>query len=117
MSGFLPLCEWAPFLSSHSEQHYVVFLVRGMQYGFRVDFDITSPLGSAPASMQSALSQGEVVDHMIAAKEAARGLSAAPLPTGVHTNPIGVIPMRHQPNKFLLIVDLSTAKVPVSMTT
>ena len=78
-----------------------------MQYGFRVGFDTSSPLQPAPTNMQLALVQGQVVDQMIAAEVAAGRLVAVLPPAGVHTNPIGLIPKPHQPNKFRLIGNLS----------
>ena len=107
VSGFLPLDTWALFLASHPDRSYVAFLVRGMQYGFRVGFDASSPLWPAPTNMQSAFAQGQVVDQMMAAEVAAGRLIAVPSPAGVHTNPIGLIQKPHKPNKFRLIVDLS----------
>ena len=77
-----------------------------MQYGFRVGFDIVSPLWPALANMQPALAQGQVVDCMITAEVAARRLFAVPSPSGVHINLIGLIANPHQLNKFRLIVDI-----------
>ena len=78
-----------------------------MHCGFRVGFNPTSPLRSVTSNLPSARRQAEIVSKTIAAEVAAGRMDIAPSLAETHTNPIGLIPKPHQPNKFRLIVDLS----------
>ena len=106
VSDFLPAGKWAPFLTSHLDQRYVAFLTWGMHCGFRVGFNPASPLQSVTSNLLSALRQVDI-GQTITAEVAVRRLAITPSLVETHTNPIGLIPKLHQPNKFRLIVDLS----------
>ena len=47
----IPLHALAPFLASHLDQRYAAFMHRGIQYGFRVGFNPTSPIRASLANM------------------------------------------------------------------
>ena len=84
---------------------------RGFKQGFRVGFRYSSgPVVSATSNMKSATENAEVIDKHLA-KEVGLGrvvhIPAVRPGLQVHTSRFGVIPKKHQPGKWRLIVDLS----------
>ena len=98
--GFLPMQTWAPFLRQHPDWSHAAFLARGLQRGFRIGFNPSSPLQFEPTNQQLALLQAQVVDRMLVTKVAVGRLVAVPSQSGIHISPLGLIPKPHQPNKF-----------------
>ena len=84
----------------------------GLQNGFRVGFNPASvSLKSATQNMPSASLQPAVIDDYLCT-ELAKGrvagpFSSPPLPH-LHISRFGVIPKKHQPGKWRLILDLSS---------
>ena len=104
--------RWAYYLSKHPDQNLALFLVEGLERGFRIGFDHSqAKLKKAGSNLLSAILNQEVVSSYIK-EEMSLGRLVGPLPQEVasqaHINPIGVIPKGHTPGKLCLIVDLSS---------
>ena len=103
-------------LSNHPDQALANFVPRGIQTGFRIGFDHAhqaAHLNSARKNLKSAQDNLTVVQEYIDAEVQAGQLVPIPAHINrdrVHVSPFGVIPKRHQPGKWQLIVDLSLPK-------
>jgi len=106
----LRLNVWASMLASHEDRRFVDYVLRGIEYGFRIGFDKSVTPGSARKNMQSARDHPEVVSEYLH-KELERGVLLGPFSPEVVPEVIvskfGVIPKSGQPGKWRLIVDLS----------
>ena len=97
---------------THPDQSFVTYILDGLQNGFRVGFNPASvSLKSATQNMPSASLQPSVIDDYLST-ELAKGrvagpFSSPPLPH-LHISRFGVIPKKHQPGKWRLILDLSS---------
>ena len=97
---------------THPDQSFVTYVLDGLQNGFRVGFNPASvSLKSATQNMPSASLQPSVIDDYLFT-ELAKGciagpFSSPPLPH-LHISHFGVIPKKHQPSKWCLILDLSS---------
>lgn len=103
--------EWEQRLSSHPDQAYREYLLKGMREGFRVGFGYSSHTCTrSKTNMTSATKNPKVVDEYLA-KEVQLGRVIGPLELEAHptvqTSRFGVIEKPHQPGKYRLIVDLS----------
>ena len=110
------LPAWRESLRDHPDPRYVKYVLDGIQYGFRVGFNRTSPLRSAQRHMLSAITLQEVVEDYVQSElENGRILGPVPIPsgprarvgTGFQFNRMGVVPKGHTPGKWRLITDLS----------
>ena len=103
---------WEQCLASHPDKQFAQYIVQGLHKGFRIGFDASSPLKAASRNMPSTSEQHDIVSKYLQ-EEIAEGRILGPftpgeLNTPIHISPIGVIPKRHQPNKWRLIVDMSS---------
>ena len=90
------------------------YILRGIQQGFRIGFDRSSKLGSRPLNLPSEEKNGGGGDGYIE-EEWAQGhlleLTASLAESvGVHCSPFGVISKKNRPDKWRLILDLSSPK-------
>jgi hypothetical protein len=108
VAGVLPFQQWVPYLASHPDQAYAEFLRRGIWYGFRVGFNCSQPLKLAKRNYESALQQPSHAQCYIDEEVRAGRLRQLPGDSGAHWSPIGLVPKDHQPDKFRLIIDLSS---------
>ena len=95
---------------THPDQSFVTYLLDGLQNGFCVGFNPASvSLKSATQSMPSASLQPSAIDDYISS-ELAKGRVAGPFssPRHLHISRFRVIPKKHQPGKWHLILDLSS---------
>ena len=110
----LQLGVWQNYLVHHPDQQFTQFILRGIQCSFRIGFNGKAVvLKSCMFNMLSAKEHPQVVasyleeeqknERIISVGDMAR---AAEL--GIHCSRFGVIPKKHKPNKWRLIVDLST---------
>ena len=101
---------WAEALTTHPDIAFAEYLLAGICNGFRVGFNYNSPLQSSQQNMLSANQNRSVVSEYLR-KETEAGRILGPLPvyiaSMVHTSGFGVIPKRHQIDKWCLILDLS----------
>ena len=97
---------------THPDQSFVTYVLDGLQNGFRVGFNPASvSLKSATQNMPSASLQPSVIDYYLST-ELAKGrvagpFSSPPLPH-LHISRFRVIPKKHQPGKWHLILDLAS---------
>lgn len=103
---------WAQCLASHPDKQFAQYITQGLHRGFRIGFDASSPLKAASRNMSSTAEQHDIVSKYLQ-EEITEGRILGPftpgeLTTPIHTSPIGIIPKRHQPNKWRLIVDMSS---------
>ncbi len=107
-----PLCvtAWTKELQSHPDIEFKEYLTQGMRYGFRIGFDPSQPLRTTRTNMPSARLHPNVVQEYLD-HECHEGRVIGPLAISdhpeVHVSRFGVIPKKHQPNKWRLILDLS----------
>ena len=99
-------------LRGHPDQAKVAYVTSGLRNGFHLGFHSSSiSLKSATSNMPSALLQPSIIDSYLQ-NELHKGRIAGPFPTpplpNLHTSRFGVIPRKHQPGKWRLILDLSS---------
>ena len=106
---------WEAGLSDYPDQRFAQFLLRGISNGFRIGAQGHFGYQPAKRNLQSAYEHPQVVTDYLAREERlGRILRLSPqevlaLPP-IQVSPFGVIPKRHRPNKWRLIVDLSSPK-------
>ena len=103
--------RWQLYLLNHPDTALIKFFVNGITQGFRLGFNSPlSSLTSAQRNLGGALQHPDVVEEYIA-EEINQHRVIGPLPKAAvpkaHISRFGVIPKRHTPNKWRLIVDLS----------
>ena len=107
----LKLRTWIRVLADHPDQDLRDYLLQGLHQGFNIGFDYNQPLQSSSSNMPSALCHPDIVQAYLD-KECQLGRIIGPLKrseiTQVHTSRFGVIPKKHQANKWRLILDLSS---------
>ena len=109
--------EWASNLAFHPDPRFAAYIIEGISNGFRIGFARAAyaSLSSSRRNMRSAYDNSSVVDDYIAT-ELEKGRLLGPIshhnvpPAAVHLSPFGVIPKRNRPDKWRLIVDLSSPK-------
>ena len=99
-------------LRGHPDQAKVAYVISGLRNGFHLGFHSSSiSLKSATSNMPSAYLQPSIIDSYLQT-ELHKGRIAGPFPMpplpNLHTNRFGVIPKKHQPGKWRLILDLSS---------
>ena len=98
-------------LCHHPNPDKVAYVVQGLRDGFHLGFNYSTSLKSATGNMASALLNPQVIDNYLQSEvqsgRVAGPFSQPPLPV-LHMSRFGVIPKRHQPGKWRLILDLST---------
>ena len=105
--------EWERDLEGHPDRNFKRYILNGIARGFRIGFDYQHHQCRAAASnMQSAVSHAGVVKEYLD-KEVSLGRLIGPvppalIPAGTQISPFGVIPKPGQPEKWRLIVDLSS---------
>lgn len=100
---------WERALASHPDRKLATYILAGLRQGFRIGFNQQSPLASAKENMPSTKQNPQVVADYLQTEMCEKRV-IGPLPIAwhdrVHTNRFGVIPKRHQPGKWRLILDL-----------
>ena len=99
-------------LCGHPDQAKVAYVISGLCDGFHLGFHSSSiSLKSATSNMPSALLQPSIIDLYLQ-NELDKGRIAGPFPIpplpNLHTSHFGVIPKKHQSDKWHLILDLSS---------
>ena len=88
-------------------------MLQGLEKGFRIGFNSTRPLKSAKHNLISALEHPEVVAAYISEEHTLGNIGlVGSLEQGrrlnIQLNPLGAIPKKDKPNKWRLIMDLSS---------
>ena len=106
-------------LAGHSDQKQVSYVLQGLQHGFRLGFHSAHKLKPAKRNKPSALHHAHIVDAYLA-NEVSLGRVAGPISVPppppfprLYISSFGVIPKKGQPDKWRLIVDLSSPGVLV----
>ena len=83
------------------------YVVTGLREGFRIGFDRFCQLRSARTNLPTP--QGGLVQEYLGREVSLERMVSysSPLPDELHISPLGIIPKRHRPIKWRLIVDLS----------
>ena len=108
----LNLEAWDMCLRNHPDRTFASYILSGISHGFHIGFNHETPIRSAKGNMSSAAHHAPVIeDYLKAELEANRILGPfqpSNMPCPIHISPIGIIPKRHQHNKWRLIVDISS---------
>ena len=92
------LPRWRQALAGHPDQAFTLYVLNGIEHGFRVGFAHDRPLVSASSNMRSAMLHPSVVNNYIDT-ELRGGRMAGPFPPGsvpgLHINRTGVVPKGH----------------------
>ena len=86
-------------------------MVQSLRDGFRLGFNYSTSLKSATGNVALALLNPQVIDNYLQSEvQTGRvaGPFSQPLLPVLHVSRFGVIPKRHQPGKWRLILDLSS---------
>ena len=105
----LKACQWSKDLQRHPDKQFCSFIVQGITSGFRIGFDRSSPLQSATKNLHS--SNPAVISEHLEREVLLQRSWKVPLnncPFNIHISPVGAIPKKNKPNKWRLIVDLSS---------
>ena len=100
-------------LATYPDKRFVNFLLRGIEKGFRIGFTYKSiQLKSHYQNLLSAMDHPQVVQDCLEKElEAERVIKVGGLEKawqqGIHCSPFGVIPKKHKPDAWRLILDLS----------
>ena len=98
----------ASLLCHHPDKVFVSVILRGLNEGFPIGFDSARCSSRSVArDHPSSLCYSNIVTQYIAHKVSLGRLVGPVSPLGVPTIPIGLIPKRHEPNSWRMIVDLS----------
>ncbi len=114
----LKVWEWRRVLALHPDTSYAQYILTGIKKGFHIGYQRRCHPNPPKYSrnMSSAYLNPEAVSKYLAGEHEA-GRLMGPLPSGdksltshCRINPIGLIPKRRQPNKWRLIVNLSSPR-------
>ena len=98
-------------LCDHPNPDKVAYVVQALRDSFHLGFNYSTSLKSATGNMASALLNPQVIDSYLQS-EVQTGRVAGPFSQPVlpvlHVSRFGVIPKRHQPGKWRLILDLTS---------
>ena len=104
------LPHWVHGLCHHPDREFANCITDGIQFGFRLGFDYSSPLRPARRNMPSAAAHPEVISKYVE-DEISEGRIFGPFPKGaipkLQINRMGVIPKGHTPGKWRMVTDLS----------
>ena len=104
---------WATKLEGYPDRTLANIITQDVAEGFRVCFKAgKTKLVERSRNMKSAEKQEEVVEAYIEAEQAQGRIILAGTPTeaqemGIHCSAFGVIPKKHKPGKYRLILNLS----------
>ena len=98
-------------LAHHPDQALVSEVLKGLSLGFRLGFNPGTNLRSSKKNKASAYQHPDIIDAYLS-NEIHLGRVAGPFLfppiSNLHVNSFGVIPKKGQPNKWRLILDLSS---------
>ena len=104
---------WQEHLIHHPDRQFSKLILSGLDSGFPIGFDATSKLRPANANLISARNHPHVVSQYIQ-EELARnqighvGSLETASSLGIQLSPLGAIPKKGKPDKWRLIMDLSS---------
>ena len=101
--------QWSQDLQSHSDIQFQSYIVQGITSGFRIGFDRSHSLWSATKNLHS--SNPAVISEYLEREVCLNRTWKFPInqcSPGVQISPVGAIPKKNKPDKWCLIVDLSS---------
>ena len=101
---------WQNYLAHHPDRMFSKYICSGIANGFRIGFTRAQSLRSAKDNMKSAKEHPEVIEEYLS-KEVfkRRTLELSPHDVKpIQISKFGVIPKKHQPGQWHLILDLSS---------
>ena len=101
---------WQQQLARHPDKTFADYIINGISEGFRIGFNRAHTLKATKANMKSAREHPEFIGDYLS-KELSKGRTIELHPLDITPTPIskfGVIPKKHQPGQWRLIVDLSS---------
>ena len=107
----LHAAAWEAFLQDHPDRALTQYILNGIRNGFHIGYDKTMTRQSSASNMISAAQNPEPVQKYVdneLAEQRIIGPFAASAAGEAHVSRFGVIPKRHQPGKWRLILDLSS---------
>ena len=104
---------WALNLQDHPDKDYTHYILQGIQYGFRMGFNRAIRCKATARNLRSAYDHPKVVETYLTNEVKLGRVTLFPWEIASHipnltTSPVGVIPKRNRPDKWRLIVDLSS---------
>ena len=102
--------QFRAWAQGHPDRAFVDYVVNGIKEGFRIRFNRSCPLKSACSNLPTP--QGSLVqDYLSREVSLSRMVTwTSPNMDQLHMSPLKLIPKRHKPGKWQLIVDLSSPK-------
>ena len=97
---------WKACLLNHPDRLFAYYISNGVRCGFRLGYNRESKVISAKSNMISAAAHPSIVADYIA-KELVKGRTIPWHSLPAQVSRFGVIPKKHQPGEWRLIVDLS----------
>ena len=107
----LSVSQWSQDLCHHPDKAFSSYILQGIEFGFRIGFDRSQALHSAPFNLPS--QNSSVISDYLKREISLNRMWKYPRhvsPPGIHFSPIGVIPKKNRPGKWRLIVDLSSPR-------
>ena len=113
LASVLQLLAWKKALDCIPDKAFTQFLMRGITCGFRIGVTEECRLRPSRRNLKSAYDHTEVVSEYLEREVSLSRLSilppaTSPVPLQLQISPFGVIPKKHRPDKWRLIVDLSS---------
>ena len=101
--------EWLKALASHPDHAFTDYLLSGIRNGFHIGFDRRHSCQRSTGNMQSAILHSQPVeDYLNTELRAGRIIGPLSDTKSVQVSRFGVIPKAGQPDKWRLILDLSS---------
>ena len=98
---------WESCLQAHPDKQFAQYICNGIKHGFHIGFNREVRISSAKSNMSSAAAHPAIVNDYLA-KELLKSRTIHYPQAPLQVSRFGVIPKKHQPGKWRLIVDLST---------
>ena len=104
---------WHSHLCHFPDKRFAGFILRGIQEGFRIGFEVSRPYRSSNRNMKSAHEHPNAVQTYLDREASLRRIfpltqEEARAEERIQISPFGVIPKRGKPGKWRLIIDLSS---------
>lgn len=102
---------WEALLQDHPDQALAKYIAEGLRNGFHIGYNKDKARRSATSNMPSATKNPEPVQKYVDNEVTEQRILGPFTPeeaTHIHVSRFGVIPKRHQPGKWRLILDLSS---------